>query len=292
MNRGVFCNTARRLPSATEIRRWLLVLLAPWTIFGCAKPPERPTPSPPRVTVQQPVEREIIDFNEYNGWTDASKTVEVRSRVRGHIKEVAFTDGQLVEKDQLLFQLDPDPFEAEFQAALKQVDVDQANLEFAQAEEDRDRELFEKKVTTKAELQKKVATRKSWEAQLQAAKEAVKRRQLAGKNPKNSFQISDEFRLFTAKQGVERRREFGPERRRILHRHEHAGQPAEQQACQRPQLPAGERNPGGRRAQFRGDASRQRLHFARSRCILARLAVDHNASSPTFIHETRACERK
>ncbi len=178
MNRCVFSNSARRHLSATEISRCLLLYLAPCTIFGCAKPPERPAPAPPRVTVQQPVEREIIDYNEYNGWTDASKTVEIRSRVRGHIKEVAFTDGQLVEKDQLLFQLDPDPFEAEFQAALKEVDVDQANLEFAVAEEERDRELFEKKVTTKAELQKKVATRKSWEAQIQAAKEAVKRRQL------------------------------------------------------------------------------------------------------------------
>lgn len=163
-----------------SIQRPLKILAAVWVsiMYGCAKPPEKSAPTAPRVTVQHPQQREIVDYNEYNGWTDASKTVEVRSRVRGHIQEVAFTDGQMVEEGQLLFQLDPRPFEAEVEAANQQVEVDQANLEFAQAEEDRDRELFEKKVTTKAELQKKVASRKSWEAKLAAAKEEVKRKQL------------------------------------------------------------------------------------------------------------------
>ncbi|HET6424649.1 MAG TPA: efflux RND transporter periplasmic adaptor subunit, partial [Planctomycetaceae bacterium] len=145
---------------------------------GCAPVAAKTEPPPPRVTVQHPESREIIDYNEYNGWTDASKTVEVRSRVRGYIHEVPFTDGQMVEEGQLLFKLDPRPFETEIESATQQIEVDQANLEFAQAEEERDRELFEKKVRTKAELQQKVATRKSWEAKLAAAKEALKRTQL------------------------------------------------------------------------------------------------------------------
>lgn len=145
---------------------------------GCNKAPAQVPSPPPRVTVQQPVQRDITDYSEYNGWTDASKTVEIRSRVRGHIDKVHFTDGQMVNEGDLLFELDPRPFEADIDAAVAQVDVDQAQLEFAQAEEERNRELFEKKVTTKADLQQKVASRKSWEAKIAAAKETVTRRKL------------------------------------------------------------------------------------------------------------------
>ncbi len=147
-------------------------------LAGCEVAKAKSNLSPPRVTVQKPQPREILDYSEYNGWTDASKTVEIRSRVRGHIDKIDFTDGQMVKEGDLLFELDPRPFAAEVDAAKQQVEVDQANLEFAQAEEERNRDLFDKKVTTKAELQQKVASRKSWEAKVAAAKEEVKRREL------------------------------------------------------------------------------------------------------------------
>ncbi len=164
-------------------RHWLaaLTLLG---IFACAIPSgcapvaAKTDPPPPRVTVQHPQQRDVIDYSEYNGWTDASKTVEVRSRVRGYIHTVPFTDGQMVEEGQLLFQLDPRPFETEIQSAKQQIEVDQANLEFAQAEEERNQELFNQKIVSKADLQQKVAARKSWEARVAAAKEALKRTEL------------------------------------------------------------------------------------------------------------------
>ncbi|MBM4075077.1 MAG: efflux RND transporter periplasmic adaptor subunit, partial [Planctomycetes bacterium] len=148
------------------------------SVIGCAPPLTKSEPPPPRVTVQHPENREIVDYNVYNGWMAASQVVEVRSRVRGHIEKVHFTDGQFVTKDQLLFELDPRPFQAEIQVAEGQIEVDKAQLEFAQAEEDRETELFEKKVSTKATLQQKVAARKSWESKLAAAGEEVRRRKL------------------------------------------------------------------------------------------------------------------
>ncbi len=156
-------------------RIWTFILLL---LAGCTQRPVAPPQPPPRVTVQPPVQREIVDFNEYNGWTDASKTVEIRSRVRGHIQKVDFTDGQLVKEGDLLFELDPRPFQAEIDTAQGQVEVDQAQLEFALAELEREQELFDKKVSTKAGLQRAIASRKSWEAKAAAAREEVKRRQL------------------------------------------------------------------------------------------------------------------
>lgn len=145
---------------------------------GCTPVTAKTEPPLPRVTVQHPQQREIVDYNEYNGWTDAFKTVEIRSRVRGHIQSIGFTDGEMVTEGQLLFQLDPRPFEEEINVAQGQVEVDQAQLEFAVADEARIQELFDKKVSTKAELQKMVATRKSWDAKVLAAEREVERRKL------------------------------------------------------------------------------------------------------------------
>lgn len=132
----------------------------------------------PRVTVQLPEQREIVDYSEYNGWTEASQTVEIRARVRGHIDKVDFVDGQIVKQGDLLFELDPRPFQAEIDVAKAQEEVAKAQLEFAAAEEEREQGLFEKKVNTKADLQRAVASRKTWEANVLAAKEDVIRKSL------------------------------------------------------------------------------------------------------------------
>src|SRR5690349_13689165 len=88
--------------------------LALYAIFaGCAPAPVVVTPEPPRVTAMHPEQRELADNEEFNGWMAPNETVEVRSRVRGHIKKVNFTDGQFVKKGDLLFELDPRPYLAE-----------------------------------------------------------------------------------------------------------------------------------------------------------------------------------
>jgi multidrug efflux pump subunit AcrA (membrane-fusion protein) len=80
---------------------------------GCGKAPVVVAPEAPKVTVMHPEQRELSDHEEFNGWMAADDKVEVRSRVKGHIKKIDFTDGQYVKKGDLLFELDPRPFEAE-----------------------------------------------------------------------------------------------------------------------------------------------------------------------------------
>src|SRR5262245_18183690 len=67
-------------------------------------------PAAPKVGVMQPVKRDLTNTEEFNGWLAADQIVQVRSRSRGHIQKVCFTDGQVVEKGQILFELDPRPF--------------------------------------------------------------------------------------------------------------------------------------------------------------------------------------
>src|SRR5262245_32910844 len=90
----------------------LLVFLAVLST-GCEQETVALPPYAPRVTVMQPEVRELTDHEEFNGWMAADQIVEVRARVKGHIKKVHFTDGQYVKKGDLLFELDPRPFQAE-----------------------------------------------------------------------------------------------------------------------------------------------------------------------------------
>ncbi len=92
-----------------------LILLA-----GCRQPAPPVTLAVPKVTVAHPVERETVDEEEFTGWMQASETVEVRARVRGHIQEVHFQDGDLVKQGQLLFELDPRPFQVAIDMAIAQ----------------------------------------------------------------------------------------------------------------------------------------------------------------------------
>src|SRR5690349_10463368 len=97
---------------------WVIAAAAAlMTLPGCDKPAARAEPPPPKVTVTHPEARQIVAADDYNGWMDALATVEVRSRVRGYIEKINFTDGQIVQKGQILFELDPRPFQAEIGAA-------------------------------------------------------------------------------------------------------------------------------------------------------------------------------
>ncbi|HEV3343903.1 MAG TPA: efflux RND transporter periplasmic adaptor subunit [Pirellulales bacterium] len=81
---------------------------------GCERklPGLEPTP-PPAVTVSQPIEREISDENQFTGHTEAIHAVDVHAKVSGFIDQVGFKDGDIVKEGDLLFQIDPRPFDAD-----------------------------------------------------------------------------------------------------------------------------------------------------------------------------------
>lgn len=146
-------------------------------LFGCKPPPQAERP-PPKVTVGKAEEREMKDYDEYNGWMQAAATVEVRARVRGHITQVHFTDGQIVKKGDLLFELDPRPFQSEIDRSKEQLKVYQAQFVAAEKEEARLKDLLTKGGVSKTQAEKAEADRGSYEAQIEAAKEEIKRREL------------------------------------------------------------------------------------------------------------------
>jgi RND family efflux transporter MFP subunit len=145
---------------------------------GCGEAAAEPTPEPPKVTVQHPEQRTLTDYDEYNGWTDASAMVEVRARVRGHIDTVHFADGQFVQEGDLLMELDPRPFQSDVDRAVEQVNVTQAQQEAAVKDEERQLMLLAENAARQVEVERAIAARKTWDAQVVAAQEEVKRMEL------------------------------------------------------------------------------------------------------------------
>src|SRR5690242_13296508 len=72
---------------------------------------------PPAVTVSAPVQRPLVEWDEFTGQFAAKEYVEVRARVSGYLTEIHFEDGQKVNKGDLLFVIDPRPYEAALAAA-------------------------------------------------------------------------------------------------------------------------------------------------------------------------------
>ena len=96
----------------------LVLVAASLVIAGCGRTAGTDKPKEaPRVTVAHPVVRSLVDEDDYNGWLEAYRTVEVRARVRGHITKVYFQDGDIVPEGQPLFDIDEAPFEAEVKQA-------------------------------------------------------------------------------------------------------------------------------------------------------------------------------
>src|SRR3954447_2478643 len=103
-------------------------------LSGCnSTPPVAETPPPP-VSVSQPLVREVIDYDDYEGRIAAVQTVDVRARVRGHLVKVNFEDGQMVHERDLLFEIDPRPYKATLDAAQAQKSAAEASLELAKSE--------------------------------------------------------------------------------------------------------------------------------------------------------------
>src|ERR1700730_18526243 len=99
---------------------------------------------PPAVTVSQPIQRELVEWDEYTGQFAAKEFVEIRARVSGYLTEIHFEDGQLVKEGDLLFVIDPRPYEATLAAARAQLAQANAQVDLATQQLNRSAELRKK----------------------------------------------------------------------------------------------------------------------------------------------------
>ena len=163
--------------------RWLpMGLILPVALTGgCERRSGAQAPPPPTVTVSHPVERDVIEWDEYIGRLEAVESVDVRARVSGFIDAVHFEEGKKVQKEQLLFTLDPRPFDAELDRA--KADVARADAELQHTAEE---------VARLEPIRGSSATDKEYKDQLYA-KRAAEAAKAAAKAAERTAQLNREF---------------------------------------------------------------------------------------------------
>jgi RND family efflux transporter MFP subunit len=135
---------------------------------GAAAPP-----LPPEVTVAHPRAQKLVEWTEFTGRFEAVEWVEVRARVSGYLSSVDFRDGEILEKGQLLFLIDPRPFEVALKEAQADLASAEAQAELARLEFQRAADLAESPAFSGATYDQRMQEKKAADATLAAAQAAV-----------------------------------------------------------------------------------------------------------------------
>ncbi len=108
-------------------------------VAGCSRPQQKATaPPPPAIPTSELVEREVTDFVDFTGRTEAVHVVDIRARVTGYLMKMPFREGSEVKQGDLLFEVDPRPYQAQLDQATAQIKLYEAQLKLAQATLHRD----------------------------------------------------------------------------------------------------------------------------------------------------------
>ncbi|HSI61263.1 MAG TPA: efflux RND transporter periplasmic adaptor subunit [Ideonella sp.] len=145
-------------------------------LSGCGKSAEAqggPPPAAP-VSVAPAVQRAIADSEEFSGRLEATEFVELRPRVGGTIDKLHFADGAMVKKGDLLFTIDPRPFEAELARAQSQLAAAKTRLELSRSELARAQKLLDQQAISKQEFDQLNSGSRTSLADQQTAEAAVR----------------------------------------------------------------------------------------------------------------------
>lgn len=126
-------------------------LLVALLLAGCDRPQaqnksQQAAAPPPAVTTSQPVVSEIVEWDEYTGRFEAVASVDIRARVSGYVDRIAFHDGQSVKKGDLLFIIDPRPFERVLAQAKAELEQARTKVQNAALDVERGKPLLERKI--------------------------------------------------------------------------------------------------------------------------------------------------
>jgi len=142
------------------------------------KPDNGGADAPPEVTVSQPVAQKITEWDEYTGRFDAVEAVDVQARVSGYLDKVNFTDGQEVRAGDLLFEIDPRPFERALEQAKAELNQTKVRVSNASLDVERGRPLLKSDYISKKTFDDRENIVRDAEASVKVAEARVKAAEL------------------------------------------------------------------------------------------------------------------
>ena len=128
---------------------------------------------PPEVSVAQVLQRRVKDWDEFTGRLQAVETVEIRPRVSGYIDQVAFIEGKVVKRGDLLFVIDPRPYKADYDRAAADLKRFRTTLDLARIEQKRVQHLKESGAVSQEEVDERESTVAQMEANVAGAEAAL-----------------------------------------------------------------------------------------------------------------------
>jgi RND family efflux transporter MFP subunit len=155
-------------------KRSLWVVLALALFSNACRRSEPVAAPPPKVTISTPIQREVIEWDEYTGRLEATESVEVRARVNGYLQSIHFKDGAIVKKGDLLFVIDPRPYQAEVDRVTAELQLAQARLELAKSDYARAQKLLQFRAISQEEADTRAATERQAQQSVEAARANVK----------------------------------------------------------------------------------------------------------------------
>ncbi len=151
-----------------------VVYLSVMALTACSRGEPDGKPQYQTASVAPAVQRTVTDTETFSGRIEAAEFVELRPRVAGTVDKVHFADGATVARGQLLFTIDPRPFEAEVARATAQVAAARARAELATAELARAEKLLQSKAISRQEADQLAASTRTSTADIEAAEAALK----------------------------------------------------------------------------------------------------------------------
>jgi RND family efflux transporter MFP subunit len=158
-----------------------LVAVAALAVAGCDQAPNpaaRAAPPPPPVTIAQPLVKRIVEWDEFTGRFEAVEMVEIRSRVSGYLESVHFRDGEIVEKGQLLFVIDPRPFQAAVERARAELQRATTRIDLTRTELSRSERLLESRTISQEAYDTRRQNMREAEAQVAAVRAQLRSAEL------------------------------------------------------------------------------------------------------------------
>ncbi|ODN65578.1 efflux RND transporter periplasmic adaptor subunit [Methylophaga muralis] len=167
--------------TGNTLRLFLLGSIAAMVLSACGNPEaanQAEAPPAPEVSVAQVVSERITEWDEFTGRLQAPETVNLVPRVSGYIEQVHFTEGALVNKGDLLVQIDPQPFAAEVARLKAELQSAQSALALAENEYIRAEKLSVARAISEELLDTRLARKQQTAANVASVKAALHRAEL------------------------------------------------------------------------------------------------------------------
>jgi RND family efflux transporter MFP subunit len=162
----------------SRLPAWSIAFLFGGMLAGCKKHEPPPPPPPPEVTVSKPEAREVTDYFEFPGYSAAVGEVEIRAQVTGYLDQVNFIDGQYVKQGELLYEIDPRPYQTVLDSAQANLARMTALAAQAKADLSRSEKLRPSGAISIEEYDQRVANYAVQKASIQSAEAAVRKAEL------------------------------------------------------------------------------------------------------------------